>query len=51
MPQYRDIRTKLFDPELAARTAMYGYALELPGATNVQRQYFNSYLAFEEIPA
>lgn len=50
VPQHRDIRTKLFDPELAARTAMYGYALELPGATNVQRQYFGSYLAFEEVP-
>lgn len=51
VPQYRDIHSKALDPELAARTAMYGYALELPGATNVQRQYFSSYMAFEEIPA
>lgn len=51
VPQYRDMLTKQPDPELAARTAMYGYALELPGAANVQRQYFGSYMAFEEIPA
>lgn len=51
IPQHRDMLTGVFDAELAARTALYGYAIELPGATNVQRQYFGSYLAFEEIPA
>lgn len=50
IPMHRDIHTKLFDPELAARSAIYGHAIELPGYTNVQRQYFSSYMAFEEIP-
>lgn len=51
IPMHRDMLTKAFDPELAARTAMYGHAIELPGYSNVSRQYFSAYMAFEEIPA
>ena len=50
VPQYRDISSKEFDPALAARTALYGYAAQLPSAENVSRQYFSGYLEFEEIP-
>ncbi|WP_419403773.1 hypothetical protein [Stenotrophomonas rhizophila] len=51
VPQYRDILSKVFDPALAARTALYGYATQLPSAENVSRQYFTGYVEFEEIPA
>ncbi|HAU79611.1 MAG TPA: hypothetical protein DCW96_02905, partial [Stenotrophomonas sp.] len=51
VPQYRDIQTKVFDPVLAARAAMYGHATQLPSAENISRQYFSGYLEFEEIPA
>ncbi len=50
VPQYRDMLTKVFDPVLAARAALYGYATQLPSAENVSRQYFTGYLEFEEIP-
>lgn len=50
MPQYRDILSKEFDPALAARAALYGYATQLPSAENVSRQYFTGYIEFEEIP-
>ncbi len=51
VPQYRDMVSKAFDPMLAARAALYGYATQLPSAENVSRQYFTGYLEFEEIPA
>ena len=51
VPQYRDMRSKAFDPVLAARAALYGYVTQLPSAENVSRQYFSGYLEFEEIPA
>lgn len=51
VPQYRNIATKVFDPMLAARAAIYGYATQLPTAENISRQYFTGYLEFEEIPA
>lgn len=51
VPQYRDIATKAFDPVLAARAAIYGYATQLPSAENISRQYFTGYLEFEEIPS
>jgi hypothetical protein len=51
VPQYRDIATKAFDPVLAARAAIYGYATQLPSAENISRQYFMGYMEFEEIPA
>ena len=51
VPQYRDMASKAFDPMLAARAALYGYATQLPSAENVSRQYFTGYLEFEEIPA
>lgn len=50
VPQFRDMASKMFDPALAARTALYGYAAQLPSAENVSRQYFSGYLEFEEIP-
>lgn len=50
VPQYRGMLSKVFDPALAARTAIYGYATQLPSAENVSRQYFTGYLEFEEIP-
>lgn len=50
VPQYRDILSKVFDPALAARAALYGYATQLPSAENVSRQYFTGYIEFEEIP-
>lgn len=50
VPQYRDMVSKSFDPALAARTALYGYAAQLPSVENVSRQYFSGYLEFEEIP-
>lgn len=51
VPQHRDIATRLFDPLLAARSAIYGHATQLPLAENVSRQWFSGYLEFEEIPA
>ncbi|MCU1123524.1 hypothetical protein ABK045_20150 [Stenotrophomonas pavanii] len=51
VPQYRDMATKAFDPMLAARAAIYGYATQLPTAENISRQYFTGYLEFEEVPA
>jgi hypothetical protein len=51
VPQYRDIATKEFDPVLAARAAIYGYATQLPSVENISRQYFTGYLEFEEIPS
>ncbi len=51
VPQYRDMMTKAFDPVLAARTAMFGYATQLPTAENISRQYFTGYIEFEEVPA
>ena len=51
VPQYRDMITKAFDPALATRSALYGYATQLPLIENVSRQYFSGYLEFEEIPA
>lgn len=50
VPQFRDMASTMFDPALAARTALYGYAAQLPSAENVSRQYFSGYLEFEEIP-
>lgn len=50
VPQYRDMQTKAFDPVLAARSAIYGYATQLPTAENISRQYFSGYLEFEEVP-
>jgi len=50
VPQYRDMMSKALDPVLAARTALYGYATQLPTVENISRQYFNGYLEFEEIP-
>lgn len=51
IPQYRDMATKAFDPLLAARSAIYGYATQLPTVENISRQYFTGYIEFEEIPA
>ncbi|WP_422505960.1 hypothetical protein [Stenotrophomonas sp. GZD-301] len=51
VPQFRDIRTKAFDPGLAARAAIYGHATQLPTTENLSRQYFTGYMEFEEIPA
>ncbi|WP_102945665.1 hypothetical protein [Stenotrophomonas sp. VV52] len=51
VPQYRAMVSKTFDPVLAARAALYGYATQLPTAENVSRQYFTGYIEFEEIPA
>ncbi len=51
VPQYRDMATKAFDPQLAARSALYGYPTQLPTAENISRQYFSGYIEFEEIPA
>lgn len=51
VPQYRDMVTKAFDQVLAARSAIYGYASQLPTAENISRQYFTGYIEFEEIPA
>lgn len=50
VPQYRDMQTKAFDAVLAARSAIYGYATQLPTAENISRQYFSGYLEFEEVP-
>lgn len=50
VPQFRDMGSKAFDPVLAARSAIYGYAVQLPTAENVSRQYFGGYIEFEEIP-
>jgi hypothetical protein len=38
VPQYRDMVAKAFDPVLAARTALNGYATQLPTAENISRQ-------------
>ncbi len=51
VPQYRDMQSKVFDPLLAARSAIYGHAVQLPTVENLSRQYFAGYLEFEEIPA
>jgi len=51
VPQFRDIASKVFDPELAARSAMYGYPTQLPSAENISRNYFTGSLEYEEVPA
>lgn len=51
VPQFRDMLTKAFDPLLAARSALYGFPIQLPSAENISRQYFSGYMEFEEIPA
>lgn len=51
VPQYRNMVTKVFDPLLAARSALYGYSTQLPSAENIGRQYFSGHMEFEEIPA
>ncbi|WP_416058405.1 hypothetical protein [Stenotrophomonas maltophilia] len=51
VPQFRDIASKMFDPVLAARSAMYGYPTQLPSAENISRNYFTGYLEYEEVPA
>ncbi len=43
--------TKALDPQLAARSALYGYLTQLPTAENISRQYFSGYMEFEEVPA
>lgn len=51
VPQFRDIASKVFDPVLAARSAMYGYPTQLPSAENISRNYFTGSLEYEEVPA
>jgi hypothetical protein len=51
IPQYREMDTKAFNPQLAARSALYGYPTQLPSAENISRQYFTGYMEFEEVPA
>ena len=50
IPQYHDMLTKLPDYALAQREAVYGLAVELPGPSNLQRQYFSAGIAVEEVP-
>lgn len=50
IPQYHDMLTKLPDYALAQKEAVYGVAVELPGPSNLQRQYFSAGIAVEEVP-
>jgi hypothetical protein len=50
IPQYRDMTTKVLDPLLAARSALYGHRTQLPTTENISRQYFSRYMEYEEIP-
>jgi len=49
IPQYRDIATRILDPVLAARSALYGFPVQLPSIENISRQYFVAQMEFEEI--
>lgn len=51
IPQYRDMVTRAVDPALAARSAIYGLATQIPDVTNISRGYFTGQLVVEEIPA
>lgn len=51
IPDYRDMTTKAMDYQLAAASAIYGAAVELPGAANLQRQWYGSRIVAEEVPA
>lgn len=51
VPHYRSLTTRALDPQAIARSAIYGYAAQLPNASNITRGWFTGQLVVEEIPA
>ena len=51
IPHYRDLATRQIDPEAVNRSAIYGYASQLPSIANITRGYFTGQLVVEEVPA
>lgn len=51
IPHYRDLTTKALDASVANRSALYGYAAQLPDIANISRGWFNGQIVVEEIPA
>lgn len=51
IPHYRNMTTRALDPQAIARSAIYGYASQLPNIANISRGYFTGQLVVEEIPA
>lgn len=51
VPHYRDMITRELDGQAAARSAIYGYASQLPNVANISRGWFSGQLVVEEIPA
>ena len=51
IPHYRNLTTRALDSQAIARSAIYGYAAQLPNASNITRGWFTGQLVVEEIPA
>lgn len=51
IPHWKDLRTRQLDPIMVNRSAIYGYASQIPDTTNLQRGWFEGQLSAEEIPA
>jgi len=51
VPHYRNLSTRELDPQAIARSAIYGYASQIPNAANISRGYFTGQLMVDEIPA
>ena len=51
VPHYRDMATRELDQQSITRSAIYGYASQIPNAANISRGYFTGQIVVEEIPA
>lgn len=51
IPHYRSLTTRELDAQAAARSAIFGFASQLPNVANISRGWFSGQLIVEEIPA
>ena len=51
IPQWRDMATKAQSADLIHRSAIYGYASQIPDVSNIQRGWFTGQMVVEEVPA
>lgn len=51
IPHYRNLSTKALDATVANRSAIYGYAAQIPDIANISRGWFAGQIVVEEIPA
>lgn len=51
IPHYRSLTTRELDAQAAARSAIFGFASQLPNVANISRGWFSGQLVVEEIPA